>query len=558
MGARVKLVLAAALLVSARSDAATQVSNLAEPLGVEFTSQGTFAHASSFTTGGSASQLTSITVSVFTNLTGTSELRLRTNASGAPGTLIESLGSQTLPSNQGNVLLTFSSPGSPTLSANTTYWVTLGETGSGDLGWDGTTSTAESSPASWTIGDQMKRSSDGGATWVDVNFGPPNESGKFAVEASAIQTFPDIAVTDATNRSIFLVHGTTGDRSILSGCADSSCSSQVGSGIPFQAPLGLIRRADGFFGTTDADAAALLAIDPANGNRTVLSGCADPSCTSIIGAGINLVQPTDAVVAGTTVIVTDARDGVQGAVLIVDPATGNRTTLSGCANNACSSIVGSGQSLMGPLGAIRTAAGQVYILDNNLIENTPVVLSIDPGSGNRTVISGCIVVGGTCSATVGSGLLPIVLGPGAVAADGGLLVAGVATAREVLRIDPATGNRSVVSGCNNISCSAIIGTGPLFSFPRRVTVAANGSLLVTDSDLPGVIRVDPATGNRTVITSTSVGIGPSFQTPIAPIDLPEAEAMPALVASIAMMFAMDAVRRRSVARRRRRCLSAPT
>jgi hypothetical protein len=169
MNGRAKLLWAAALLVAVRSEAATHVSNLAESLGFELTADGThFAGASSFTTGGGATQLTSITVSVFTNTTGTSELRLRADNAGVPGTLIESLGSQTLPSNHGNVRRVFDSAGQPTLAANTTYWVTLGETGSGDFSWDGTFSLSESSPASWTIGNQAKSRANGGSTWDEV------------------------------------------------------------------------------------------------------------------------------------------------------------------------------------------------------------------------------------------------------------------------------------------------------------------------------------------------------------------------------------------------------
>ena len=142
------LLLAAASLIASRAEAVTQVSNLSESNSVNFTSQGTFAHASSFTTGATATVLTSITVAVHTNSTGTTELRMRADNAGSPGALIESLGSQTLGPPGITTDLAFPSPGTPTLAANTTYWVTLGETGSGDLAWQGTTSTVESSPAS--------------------------------------------------------------------------------------------------------------------------------------------------------------------------------------------------------------------------------------------------------------------------------------------------------------------------------------------------------------------------------------------------------------------------
>ena len=168
------------------SQATTFVSNLGEPLEPEFISNGTdSAHAASFTTGAAAVELTSITVSVFTDTSGTSELRLRANSAGSPGALIETLGSQAHPSS-GNVLLTYNSPGTPVLSANTTYWVTLGEAGSGDFQWDGTTSQDESSPASWQIGNQVKVSTDGGFSWHEVELGPSVESAKLAVEGTEL------------------------------------------------------------------------------------------------------------------------------------------------------------------------------------------------------------------------------------------------------------------------------------------------------------------------------------------------------------------------------------
>ena len=194
---------AALLLVPYSSHARTQVSNLAEPLEVGFTADGThFAHASSFTTDGSSYTLESIAVSVFTNYSGSAELRLRADGGGFPGLLIESLGTQALLSNQGNVFLTYYSSGT-LLNPNTTYWVTLGETGSGDLSWDGTWSTAEYSPGSWTIGDEVKVSDDGGATWQDT-IGLPNGSAKFSVRdtSSRCNAVPTVGCKTAIKASL--------------------------------------------------------------------------------------------------------------------------------------------------------------------------------------------------------------------------------------------------------------------------------------------------------------------------------------------------------------------
>jgi hypothetical protein len=171
------------LLVAARSFAATQVSNLSEPYTVGFTANGVhFAHASSFVTDAASYVLQSVTVAVRTNSMGSSELRLRADSGGSPGVLIQSLGTQSI---TGDTLLTYNSGGTP-LSANTRYWVTLGETGSGDFTWKGTTSTAQT--GAWTIGDDCFQMAAGSGTWTPTNFGPPNESALFSIDATGPAT----------------------------------------------------------------------------------------------------------------------------------------------------------------------------------------------------------------------------------------------------------------------------------------------------------------------------------------------------------------------------------
>jgi hypothetical protein len=545
MNLRTTLAFAAALLASIRSDAATQVSNLAESLGFEMTANGTnFAAASSFTTGASAYQLTSITVSVFTNTSGTSELRLHADNAGVPGTLIESLGSQTLPSNQGNVLLTFNSPGTPTLAANTTYWVTLGETGSGDFQWDGTFSTAETSPSSWTIGNQAKSKASGSSTWGEVFGGGTQESGRFAIDATAVVVLPqpdDVAVADYQH-AIFRVQRATGNRTVLSGCTNGACSSTVGSGPPLDLPDGLIRRSDGSLVVCDDAAASVFVVDPVTGNRTVLSGCADEPCSSVVGTGIQLIDPTDAVEAGSSLLVADFRAGTgNGALLSVNPTTGNRTTLSGCADDACSSIVGSGRNFQGAASVLRNSSGELFVVDRpQLLSPGPAaVFKVDSATGNRTVLSGCIDA--ACTSIAGAGLQLSNPSGGSIQADGSLVVA-VGAPNAVLRIDPVTGNRTVLSGCADVSCSIVVGTGPAFGFPVWAEVAGNGEILVSNGPTGGVFRVNPATGTRAVLSSNSVGTGPAFSTTIGLVELPESGRTAGLVAGIAAL-AMLARRR---------------
>ena len=76
----------------------------------------------------------------------------------------------------------------------------------------------------------------------------------------------------------------------------------------------------------------------------------------------------------------------------------------------------------------------------------------------------------------------------------------------VLRVAPATGNRTVVSGANQ-------GSGPDFIFPEALVVDSDGSLVVVDSGLGAVFRVNPGSGDRTVVSDARTGSGLSFVSP---------------------------------------------
>jgi hypothetical protein len=176
------------LLASSSVRAIVVVSNLSEPNQVDFGADGTVnAAAGSFTTSAAgAYKLNSVNVDMNFNAdTGvTTGLRLRADNGGMPGALIENLGSQT--GGPGQQILTYSSLGS-ILSPNTTYWVTLGETGSGNAQqWLGTFSTAETSPISWTIGNQTFNSPDHGATWHQLNSGFDFSAPLFSLNATPV------------------------------------------------------------------------------------------------------------------------------------------------------------------------------------------------------------------------------------------------------------------------------------------------------------------------------------------------------------------------------------
>jgi hypothetical protein len=108
------------------------------------------------------------------------------------------------------------------------------------------------------------------------------------------------------------------------------------------------------------------------------------------------------------------------------------------------------------------------------------ILSIDPVTGDRMVVSGAEPSGGDCL-QVGSGEAFGDVGP--IAEDLlGLLLAGDGDGSggaRVLVVDPATGDRSMLSGCEGApaapsGCSGpIVGTGPTFDFVQALRVVGS-------------------------------------------------------------------------------------
>jgi hypothetical protein len=173
------------------------VSNLAETNTVNFDIT-TWAHASSFLTDNSGYVLDQVTLNTHSNTnSGYSQVKIRSDSGGSPGAVLEDLGTFNITAG-GTTLHSLASTGI-SLSPNTRYWVTAGETGDGSASWKGTTSTAEVSAGTWTIGDDDFASIDGGVSWQPTDFGPANESSLFSVDATEVVLTPEIkAMVGAT------------------------------------------------------------------------------------------------------------------------------------------------------------------------------------------------------------------------------------------------------------------------------------------------------------------------------------------------------------------------
>jgi sugar lactone lactonase YvrE len=180
----------------------------------------------------------------------------------------------------------------------------------------------------------------------------------------------------------------------------------------------------------------------------------------------------------------------RDAVFRIDPITGDRTVLTGMG-------VGSGPSLLQVRGVAIDRWGQIYVTDAESTRRR--VVRIDPLSGTRTLVSG-----------MDRGTGPNLVAPFALAFDseGELYLSDISTGLDaIFHIDIATGDRTIVS-------SSAMGTGPVFGNPTTLAFDASGFLLVGDQVLDGVFSVDVGSGNRMIISDASRGTGPPIATPL--------------------------------------------
>jgi DNA-binding beta-propeller fold protein YncE len=254
------------------------------------------------------------------------------------------------------------------------------------------------------------------------------------------------AVADAIATAVVVVDLTTGDRTTL-------------ATLTF-VPVAIARdAANGRILVLGAD--RLMAIDPVSGASTVLSSLGKGGGPLLQGANAVAVDPASGVAFVT--------DGVTAAVLAVDPATGDRTTVS-------SPAVGVGTPMSLPRG--------IAISGARLLVPDPVLdglFSIDRATGERALVS---------VAGVGTGA-PLLAPRDAAVFAGGTLV--VDLAQGLVAVD-GDGNRRAVSGPGT-------GSGPAFVSPLGVSAPRNGGVLVADGGAETLFSVDLATGARVIVSS---------------------------------------------------------
>jgi len=252
---------------------------------------------------------------------------------------------------------------------------------------------------------------------------------------------------------------------------------------------------------------AVMMVDPSTGERQLIAG-------STRGGGIDLNYGGFDLEDGENLVAVTYSDGVK--IVHVDRLTGDREILPGLGDYFVEAVV-----------IRRETAGTYVILDQ-----VRGVVRLDPGDGSHDVLmtgyimglfvndldfeaDGDLVMAGPGYGVIrvnapGGGRITIAdyeTGSGepvgspknvAVLPDGDYAFTNGSS--NVLRVNPDTGVRTILSGSGT-------GTGQNFSDPDCLRVNSDGKLIVWDIGLEAVFEVDPSSGNRRVISSSTLGVG---------------------------------------------------
>lgn len=300
----------------------------------------------------------------------------------------------------------------------------------------------------------------------------------------------DLVVADFGNGNIYRVDGTTGDRELLSDSGDAT------QGPPLSQPAGIVVLPDGRIFVTDlaAGAGAVFQIDPDNGFRTLFAGGDDTTFISPFGIAAGVVHGKQMLVVADTGSV--AGGDVIGPVL-VDPDTGTVSQLKVELDNSIFYNDPRAVAVVdGPAddkNKGKTGKGTGRILVGNL--GTGTIVSVHPVSGTRKIVSQSSSTGGP---VVGDGVAFISVTDIATAADGQSLLVVDLGLEALIEVDLKTGDRTVITQ----TFGNPVGTGVDFLNPHGIEIVDYG-IMITDFGLPGIVFVSDD-GARTVFSATPV------------------------------------------------------
>lgn len=277
-----------------------------------------------------------------------------------------------------------------------------------------------------------------------------------------------LLVADRGRQAIIAVDLTTGDRAILSG-------EWRGSGPSLGSPTRLLLSDGGDLLVVDPARREVLSIDPASGDRTVVSGGGR-------GGGEGFVLPVAVTEQGGEVFALDLG---KRALFAIDRGSGDRSVV-------IESAAPDPTFLLRPMGIDAHESGEIVVVDPRLA----AAIATGPRTGAARVVS---------DAANGGGVFLITPEAVAVAPDGDLVV-GDATNVAVLKIDYETGDRLIISGPTR-------GNGENLQDPIAIA-AFPSTWIVADPGRRSLISVDPDSGDRAVVSGAERGSGNGFNAPI--------------------------------------------
>ena len=224
----------------------------------------------------------------------------------------------------------------------------------------------------------------------------------------------------------------------------------------------------------DSTLDALIQVDPQTGSRETIADIAT-------GSGATLFNPSSIQVnqSGTIAYVGDFS---LNAIIAVNLSTGHRTIIADAGT-------GTGPSLEVDTLVLNSAETHAYVLGTSSDE----VYEVELSSGNRTIIA---------SASVGTGAsLGNAVGKIALSSDESVFYLANDINQLVIEVDVSTGNRSVVADDST-------GTGTLLISPKTLIFdPTKNDLYCLDGGPDGLVRINTTTWNRTSIYDTSIGTG---------------------------------------------------
>lgn len=299
-----------------------------------------------------------------------------------------------------------------------------------------------------------------------------------ALASAAIEP-GDIVVTNYSgfsNGSVIKIDPETGEQDYVTNFAMSTLDL-------LSLPQGIVLEDDGNLLVSDVGINAIVRVDPGTGEQSLVSNNSSPGPPTA-----NFSSPADLTLdsSGEILVVNST------SVVSVDPDTGTRALVSSGGEITAGHAIGVEDS------------GNVLITN---IDASDDVVRINPGTGGQGIVSTNVVTppGQAFDLTLED--------------DGDILVADIngppTQLGTIYRIDPSTGAGVAVS-------DNTINTGTdLFQDPATLTLDSQDRIVVGDYGVNRITRVNPATGQQTLISDSTTDASPILDDPYGILVVPE-------------------------------------